>query len=167
MIYRSRQTLLSNILPLLILISALPLTRSLLLLPIKQGSPFSFMVLEVLARLMSTRPSAITCAQMWRLFFALHPVAFLHFYSLVVVLAICASRSLFPFMRPPFATSLKPLNWLIWWMKLNWLFGMKHPCNTVISWRQWIALLEICVTVTSPLVVLPLSFVTAGYGGVH
>ena len=65
----SRLNLLRSVLTVLILTSTLPLTRSLLPSPTQQGRPSFCMALEVLAKLMSTTPFAITCASEARLFF--------------------------------------------------------------------------------------------------
>src|SRR5712672_2262731 len=107
MTQRSRLTLLNSTLPISILISTLPLTRSLLLSPTQQERSFSFMVLEVQAKPISTIPFAITCAHRGRLFSVLLPLALLPFSSRVVALFIHVSRSLFPVMSLPYAPSPK------------------------------------------------------------
>src|SRR5712672_58504 len=107
MTHRSRLTLLNSTLPISILISTLPLTRSLLLSPTQQDRSFSFMVLEVQAKPISTIPFSITCAHRGRLFSVLLPLALLPFSSRVVAPFIRVSRSLFPVMSLPYAPSPK------------------------------------------------------------
>src|SRR5258708_19347921 len=91
MALRCQLVLQHSVLPILMLISTLPLTRLPLPSLIKQGRPFSFMVLEAQARLISTTPFVTSCAHKTRLLSVLHPLALLLFSLRVVVLHIHAS----------------------------------------------------------------------------
>src|SRR5260370_28301766 len=95
MALRCQLVLQHSVLPILMLISTLPLTRLPLPSLIKQGSPFSFMVLEAQARLISTTPFVTSCAHKTRLLSVLHLLSFLLFSLRVVILHIHASVSLF------------------------------------------------------------------------
>src|SRR5258707_15873185 len=102
------------------------------------------MVLEAQARHISTTSSVIVCAPKARLCSVWHPLGLLHFFLMVVVLHIPASRSLFPVMSLHFAPSPKTPLLLLLSVMLTCSFGMKHPCCIFTSWRLLTALSKIC-----------------------